>query len=277
MKENVVSFELQYYLNILREAKKKQTNKEYKEVVKLLKEPLKKLNEITSGEVYCPQNVFESAVMLNYLGKEVHQNNFAKVNYYDLYLMNAISNYELGNIEEAQKSFKQAIKLNPVSSIARRYDIEIDLKNKHYDDVLNNLQDAMFFAYKRPDIAKIYRLAGDYLRTQKDFEMALVSYYLSLAYDIDDNMMNNINDTAKEGEIDLESEDWLSESYMRKFLNAYKIPIMPNQKIYDLALAMGEDAYNKKAYKASKYSYQIAYDLMLDDELKPKLEELAKY
>ena len=276
MNEKVIDFELQYFLNKQKEAQEKIKNHEFQSVIETLKEPMEKIEELANTEIYCPQNLFESAVCLNYLGKEVHQNSFAKINFYDFYLMLAASYYNLNKLDESQKYYKMAIKLDPVSSIARQYDIEIDLKNKHYDDVLNNLQDAMYFAYTRPDIAKIYKLSGDFLRAQKDYEMSIVSYFLSIVYDINDDVANLAKEVANEAGIDIDSEEWLSEAYMKKFFNTYKIPLMPNQKLYELAKAMGDDARSKREYKAAKFSYQLAYNLMLDDELKPVLDELSK-
>ena len=276
MKENVVDFEIEYYLNKQKEAQEKLLNHEFEEVINLLKEPCEKIDEVYESDIYCPQNIFETAICLNYLGKEVHQNNLSKINFYDFYLMMASANYNLNNYEIARDYYRKAIKLDPASCIARYFEMEIDFKLNYYDDFISNAKDALYFAYTRPDMAKIYKLVGDYLRHEKDYEMAIVAYHLSIVYDLNDEVAKIVQDTAKEGKIDIEKEDWLSESYMNKFFNTYKIPLMPNELLYNLAKAMGDDAYGKKHYGAAKLGYKIAYELMLDEELKPILDEIEK-
>ena len=82
MKDNVVDFEAKYYLNKQSEAKKKLLNEDFKGVISVLEDPCKKIDELLDTELYCPQNVFEAAVCLNLLGKEVYQRNFARINFY---------------------------------------------------------------------------------------------------------------------------------------------------------------------------------------------------
>ncbi len=276
MSEKIVSFELQYYVSKQKEAKKCLLERKFDEVIKILKEPIEKIDEVCKGDIYCPQNVFEAAVCLNYLEKEVHQNSFSKINFYDLYLMMGASHYNLENYSEAQRYYTMAIKLDPVSSIARQFSIDINLKVNNLDDILSSIQDAMFFAYTREDIAQIYKLTGDFLRIQKDYEMSIVAYFLSNVYTINSEIIKLAKKSAHEENIEINSEEWLSEGYMKKFHNTYKIPLLPNQKLYELAKAMGEDAYNKKQFTIARNSYQLAYNLMLDEELKPILDELSR-
>ena len=272
MRGNVVSFEAEYYSNKSKEAQAALKNDEYEKVLEIIKEPLSKIDSLDEIEVYCPQNIFEQIILLNLLGKEVHQNSFSKINYFEFYLMAATSYSSLNNFEKAKEFYEKAIKLNPANSVARISAMRVATKMNYFDGFLNNIKDAMFFAYTRNDIGQIFELAGDYLTHEKDYEMALVAYHLSIVYRIDDSVAQKITEILKKENI--ESKDWLSEYYMKKFNNTYEIPLMPNEKIVLLAEAMGADARKNNAYGVSIFSYNIAYELTLDDKYKKELDEV---
>ena len=276
MKENVVNFEAEYFLKKENEGQKAILDNDFTKVLDILKEPLEKIDNMQDIEMYCPQNIFDAAIFLNYLGKDVKQTSFSKVNYYDFYLMAASSHYNLGHLKEARDYYRKAIRLNPASSIARIFELTIDKELGEYDSYISNIQDALYFAYNRSDLATIYSLAGDFLAHEKDFEMAIVAYNLSVVYDLKDDTLDLISNVAKEGNIDLDSEDWLSETYMKKFYNTYKIPLMPNEKLSELASAMGDDAFHKKAYGVAKYAYKVAYELTYDEKIKAIIDEIEK-
>ena len=274
MKDKIVDFESTYFLKKQKECQAAFSKNDFNKVLELAKEPLNKINKMDNIEMYCPQNVFESAVCLNYLGKEVKQTNISKINYYDFYNMAGQSQFSLGNKKEARELFKKAIKLDPVSSYARQFELLISIQLDDYEDFLAKIQDALFFAYKRADIALFYKMLGDYLLHIGDLEMGMVSYNLSMVYKPDETIVQIIKNTANDLNLDIDNTNYLSENYMKKFHNTYNVPLMPNNKLSDLAIKMGEDAYNKKAYKAAKLSYEIAYELTYDEKLLKKLEEL---
>ena len=275
MKDNVIDFEARYYLNKLSEAKSKLLNQDFKGAIEVLDDPCKKIDKLLDTELYCPQNIFESAVCLNLLGKDVYQRNFSRINFYEFYKLMASSYNNLGDKKKAKDFYNKAIKLDPVSLFARISEMELSLELKEYDDFLTKIQDAMYFAYSRQDMAKVYDLAGDYLVYKEDYEMALVSYNLSNIYVLKDEMASKIEDVAKNAEIDLDSKSFLAEDYMRKFYNTYKIALMPNPNIVKLSLTIAKDAYDKMDCCASKLCYEVAYDLTYDESLKPIIEELA--
>ena len=62
MKDNVVDFEARYYLNKQKEAKEKLLNKDFKGAISVLKTPCEKIDKLLDTEIYCPQNIFESAI-----------------------------------------------------------------------------------------------------------------------------------------------------------------------------------------------------------------------
>lgn len=274
MKDKIVDFETTYFLNKRKECQNAFAKNEYQKVIDIINAPLSKIDNMLDVEIYCPQNVFDKAIFLNYLGKEVKQTSFSKINYYDFYMMAAESQFALDNKKEARELFKKAIKLNPASSRARGFELLISIQLNDYEDFLAKIQDALFFAYNRADMALFYKMLGDYLLHIGDHEMGMVSYNLSMTYKPDETIVQIIRNTAKDLNLDIESNNYLSENYMRKFHNTYNIPLMPNSKLSDLAIKMGEDAYNKKAYKAAKFSYEIAYELTYDETIKKKVEEL---
>ena len=276
MKDNVVDFEARYYLNKQSEAKEKLLNKDFNGAISVLKTPCEKIDKLLDTEIYCPQNIFESAVCLNFLGKEVHQTNFSKINFFDFYLMMGASYYNLDDKKTAKEYYEKAIKLDPCSLFARVFEMKICIELNNFEDFLTKIQDAMFFAYFRADMAKVYNFAGDYLVYKKDYEMALVAYHLSNVYELNDDIAIKIKETASKAEIDTNSKDFLAEDYMKKFYNAYKIALMPNQNMINLSMAMGKDSYSKKDYWTSKLCYEIAYDLTYDESIKPIIKDLEE-
>lgn len=282
MENNVVDIEMEYFKRKNKEAYDKLVNKEFESVKELLVEPISKINEQFGEEQfkevkkYCPQNIFEAAIFLNFLEPKAKDNDFASINYYDFYLMNAASNYNLGNLKESKIDYKKAIKFNPASSVARLQVLEIDKREKEFSTFVDDIKELFKYAYRRRDIALAYRDLGYYLVEIEDYEMAIVAYYLSNIYEVTEKSLEEIKNISETAKIDLESKQWLSEEMMGELYNKYKVPLLPDQNLVKLSVAMAKDAYEKKAYQTSLFSYQIAYELTLEEEYGEKIKELAE-
>lgn len=275
MENNIVDIENEYFKKKNKEAYELLINKEFEKVVDILKEPIEKINKkLEEDKKYCPQNIFEATIFMNFLQPKLKQEDFAKINYYDFYLMNAAANYNLENFEESRKSYEKAIELNPASAIAKLQVLEMDKKEKRFDCFIDDVKNVFDFAYRRADMARAYRNVGYYLYEQKDYEMAIVAYYLSNIYQMTELSMQEVNHIAEVANIDLNEKQWLSEEMMGDFYEKYKIPLLPNQNLAKLAIIMADDAYEKKAYKAAQFTYGVAYELTLEDEYLKKIEEL---
>jgi len=269
--------DLEYLLEKQKEGINKLQKSDFNGVIRGLKEPLKKIEEVienTNGDVYCPQNIFDTCIFLNCLGKEVKQEDFPPLNFYDFYLLNAAANFNLNNLEESKTNYEKALKLNPASDICRVQLLNIKSQKNDYENFLDDIYEAFYFAYRRVEIGHLYKYVGDYLKHIKDYEMSVVAYCLSALYDLDDEAYKCADEVSKEGKFSLEDKEWLSEEYMNNFYQKYKIPLMPNERIIQLAEQMGDDAYNKKVYPISRFSYGIAYDLTLDEKYKKILEDI---
>ena len=145
--QKVIDIDVEYFLNKEKEAQEALLDSKFDKALEIVKEPISQIDKFYQLEIYCPQNVFDSAILLNYLGKEVKQSSFAKVNFYDFYLIAGSANYNLDNKEKAREYYQKAIKLNPASSIARIFDIRISEEINDYDNLLGKFQDALYFAY----------------------------------------------------------------------------------------------------------------------------------
>ena len=121
-----------------------------------------------------------------------------------------------------------------------------------------------------------YRDLGFYLFEKEDYEMAIVAYYLSNVYEVTENSMNEVKHISEVAKIDIDSKQWLSEEMMSELYDKYKVPLLPNQNLVKLSIAMANDAYEKKAYQTSLFSYQIAYELTLEEEYIEKIKELKE-
>lgn len=274
MENNVINLEVEYFKKKNQEAYQTLMNKDFEKVNELLKEPLDKIQNSVKENTYCPQNIFEAGIFLNFLDKKVEQKDFANINYYDFYLISAAANYNLNLLEKSREDYVKAIEFNPASSIARLQVLEIDKRQKNYDTYLEDVKEFFKYAYRRTDIAKAYRDVGYYLYEVKDYEMALVAYYLSNVYEFTEAAINEIKHIGEVEKIDLDSKAWLSEEMMGEFSNKYKIPLLPSEKLTSLAIAMANDAESKKALPVAKFAYQVAYELTLEEEYLKKIEEM---
>lgn len=277
MENKIVDMELEYFKHKNKEIYDTLIKKEFKQVVDLAKEPIERIEKKVGDErVYCPQNVFEASIYLNFLEPKATQENFSNINYYDFYLMRGSANYNLKNWEESKEDYKKALRFNPASSVARLQIMEIDKATKKFDTFVEDLKEFFKFAYRRSDIARAYRNFGYYLYEIEDFELALVAYYLSNVYEITELTTNEIMHISKVANIDLEAKAWLSEEMMGELYNKYKVPLLPDQMLVKLAKAIAEDSYEKKAYGVSLFSYKVVYELTLEEEYLKKIEELQK-
>lgn len=276
MENKIVNLEEEYFKKKNQEAYVALMNREFEKVIAILKEPIEKIENSVKKSVYCPQNIFEAGILLNFFDNKIEQKDFSKVNYYDFFLMSGAAKYNLSLLDESKSDYQKAIQFNPTSAVARLQVLEIEKCQKQYDTFLLEVQEFFKYAYRRGDIARAYRDIGYYLYDKKDYEMALVAYYLSNIYEMSELAINEIKHIEKEAGIDLESKAWLSEEMMGKLTNQYKIPLLPNEKLTSLALALAEDATQKGALKVAKFAYQVAYELTLEEKYRQKIEEFQK-
>lgn len=275
MGDNVINLELEYFKRKNDEAYNMLIKKEFKKVIEHLKEPLEKIEvKLTGQKVYCPQNIFEATIFLNLLEPKATEEDFGNINYYDFYLINASANYNLGQYEEARKYYEKAIEINPSSAVARLQKMEIDKTEKKFDNFVEDIKEFFKYAYRRTEMARAYRNVGYYLYEKKDYEMAIVAYFLSNAYEVTETAINEAGTIAETAEIDLDSKQWLSEELLGELYEKYKIPLLPNPDLVMLANVVSDDAYNKEALISARFLYQVAYELTLEEEKLQKIEEL---
>lgn len=275
MVDNIVNIENEYFKKKTKDAYEALMNKKFKDVIEILAEPIEKIEgKIKGSKVYCPQNIFDASIFLNFLEPKAEQEDFAKINYYDLYLMMGAANYNLNNYDEATKFYKKAVELNPASSVARLQLLEINKVEKHFDNFTDDIKDLFKFAYRRADMAKAYRDMGYFLYEKKDYELSIVAYYLSNVYEVTELSMKEAKHISEIANIDLDSKQWLSEEMMGEFYDKYKIPLLPDQGLAKLADVIAADAYEKKAFNAALFLNQVAYELTLEQTYLDKINEL---
>lgn len=277
MENKIIDMELEYFKHKNKEICDTLMKEDFKQVIDLAKEPIERIeNKVGNERIYCPQNVFEASIYLNFLEPKATQENFSNINYYDFYLMRGAANYNLNKLEEAKEDYQKALRFNPASSVARLQLLEIDKITKKFDTFVDDLKEFFKYAYRRKDIARAYRNFGYYLYEIEEFELAIVAYYLSNVYEITELTTSEIMHISKIANIDLEAKSWLSEEMMGELYNKYKVPLLPDQMLVKLAKAIAEDSYAKKAYGVSLFSYKIVYELTLEEEYLKKIEELQK-
>lgn len=277
MENKVINLEEEYFKKKNKEAYEMLKNREFLKTKEILKEPIEKIDvKLSECKKYCPQNVFEAAIYLNFLEPKAKQEDFWKVNYYDFYLMMAASEYNLENYEESRKFYNKALAVNPASSVARLQLLEMDKLEKRFENFTDDIKAIFDYAYRRADIAKAYRNMGYYLYEIEDYENAIVAYFLSNVYEATELSMKEVKHIGEIANIDLNSKQWLSEELMGSFYDKYKIPLLPSSNLIKLARIMAEDAYSKNALKHALFLYKVVYEMTLEEEVLNKIQELTK-
>jgi len=214
------------------------------------------LEEIIYKEIYQPK-------------KEVRINpeSFAK-----LYSLYGSLLFELRRYDEAQETLEKAMKWNPVKAEIMFELGEIFKLRKQYDEYLELTKRCLECAYSSRHIARCYRNLGYYYIEQKEYDTAIVLYYLSLQFDNEDKTAS-----SELLYISQETGKQIKEPSLKKVETIMKkqgIQFGANPLVYNIAFFLGKDAQENKEFDAARYFYEIAYELTGDEDVKKIIDDL---
>lgn len=225
------------------------------------------------SEYYCFESTMEEALykIINQPERDVRASQYP---YARVYLEQGSVYFEAGMYEEAEKALEKARRWNPVNiRIASEYMETIKMRKDW--DAFKNITIEMFkYAFKREDVARLFRNLGFYFVEMQDYVAAKLCYTLSLNYESDNkNAMSELYyiDDLTKGQYKLPSED-----EAEKIAEKYGFPMGVNPDVLGIAFALGKQCLEEGQVDGIRYFMSIVYDLTRDDEIKKILDSLPE-
>lgn len=192
--------------------------------------------------------------------------------YTEAYLIKGSVLIDLKRYEDAQKTFEEGLKWNPVSFSIRSEYIETFKVLGQIDKFFELSLDAFKVAFRPKQLARCYRNLGYYFIEKELYSEAMRCYILSTFMDKDSDQAQSemyyihskTNGTVKEPSMD----------EITACSEKYKFPIEPDKDVIGLAMAYGKNFVENGQKDGAKYLFQIAYDLVHDEDIKKILESL---
>ena len=192
--------------------------------------------------------------------------------YTEAYLIYGGVLIDLKRPEDAQKAFEQGLKWNPVSFPLTSEYIETFKMIGQIDKYFELSLDAFKIAFRPRQIARCYRNLGYYFIEKELYKEAMGCYILSAFLDKESDQAQSemyYIHTRTGGTVKEPTMDEIT-SYAQK----YSFPIGPDKDVIGLAMAYGKHFMDNGQNEAAKYIFQIAYDLIHDEEIKGILDSL---
>ena len=196
----------------------------------------------------------------------------AQFPYTEAYLLNGSVLIDLNRIEDAQKVFKEGLKWNPVSFALNSEYIETFKAIGQIDKYFELSLEAFKIAFRPYQIARCYRNLGYYFIEKELYKEAMGCYILSTFLDKESDQAQSemyYIHTKTGGTVKEPTMDEIT-SYAQK----YSFPIGPDKDVIGLAVAYGRHFMENGQKEGAKYLFQIAYDLIQDEEIKKILDSL---
>ena len=189
----------------------------------------------------------------------------------DLYYTYGYLLLNQGKIDEAEKTLKQALKINPVSCKVIFELMEICKITKDYERYSNYLQQAFTFAYVPFNVARTYRNMAYQMIEEDKCEIATALYKKSLEYDDTVTLdAEKYNITQKGYDTNITQEE------MTNILKENNIQLGVNTFIIEKLKELGEEYANMKFYEDAIQMYNFLYDLEGDSKYKYIIKALEK-
>lgn len=190
-----------------------------------------------------------------------------------LYYIHGVTLLELGELERARLSLREAMRWNPVSpEFAFEY-AEIFKRESRLDEFLKVTMGIFKNAYRPDQLSRCYRNIGYVLVERERWQDALSCYRASESYTPENEM------TASEIAYILEKAGDVREptdADLRSAADLYGFPIGPDRELVTILIACGIKAIEQNADDIAEYFITITYMLTLDDKLKTLLKNRGK-
>jgi tetratricopeptide (TPR) repeat protein len=223
------------------------------------------------SEYHCFNNILEE-ILYKELFKPTKDLRQIPENYTDVYLKYGIILFELKEYNKSKEVLEKANKYNPINVRILFELSEIHKMNKNWEEYIKINNKCLEYSYSSKDIARCYRNYGFYFIEQKDYNMAINLFYLSLDFDQENKTAQSelLYISEKTGiKIKQPKSDEIIE-----LLKDKNIQIGANNLVISIAHYIGKEALKNKNVYMSKYFTEIVYDLTKDEDFKKTIENL---
>ena len=186
----------------------------------------------------------------------------------DLYYIYGFLLLETNQLDKSEKYLKKAIKINPVSS---RIILELcEIYKRHtynYNKCYMYATDALKYAYSPQDIARSYRLLGQYYVEENLLEIAFALFRYSMEYEMSPIAYSEITYLQNKN-INLSLEESI------EIIKSKNIQLGVNPFILDTLKELVGEYEENKLYNQELYFLRIQYNLTNSEELIEKIENI---
>ena len=223
------------------------------------------------SEYHSFTNPLEEIIFMKYIGAEkvirYIPDNKPLLDLYYIYGFLLIENQEF---DEAEKSLKKAIKINPVSS---RVILELSEIYKMHTPTLNKFvvytSDALKYAYYPQDIARCYRNLGYYYIEENQLDVATALFKYSMEYEMSIRAYSELQYIESKGhDTNLTLKEAIS------ILESKNIQIGVNPFVLSTLEELAKEYEKNKLYNQSLYFHNLLYDLNHDEKTLNKIKEI---
>lgn len=192
----------------------------------------------------------------------------------DLYYIYGFLLLETNQLDKSEEYLKKAIKINPVSSRIILELCEIyKMHTYNYNKCYMYATDALKYAYFPQDIARSYRLLGQYYVEENLLETAFALFRYSMEYEMSPIAYSEITYIQNKN-INLSLEESI------EIIKNKNIQLGANPFILDTLAELANEYEENKLYAQALYFLRLQYNLTNDEELIEKIEKnqsLIKY
>ena len=248
--------------------------KEYSEAVALLKEEIKKVKKFKVygyEEYYAFDEMFQFEIFVNFLSgiNTKSKKNKKRVKIApnviwrtepiaDLYYYCGFALVELGEFEQALNTLRMGLEWNPCSMDLRFERINILRNQGDIENLHREAKEAYKYVFRPQHLARIYRDRGYGFIEEEKWDAAIASYFLSLAFAVDDDDIERAN-----GELGYIEEttgkeiEEPSEEEILQIAREYKIPIGIDERLLNFAQRRWEQSMQNNDEDGVKYYQEI--------------------
>lgn len=255
---------------------------EYSEAVELLKEEIKKVKKFKVygfEEYYTFDEMFQFEIFINFLSginaKNKKQRKRAQKGpniiwrtepVTDLYYYCGFALVEIGEFEQALNTLRMGLEWNPCSIDLRFERLNIFRKQDDIENLHREAKEAYKYVFRPKHLARIYRDRGYAFIEEEKWDAAIASYFLSLAFAVDDDDIDKAN--GELGYIEETTGNEIgepSEKEIVQIAHEYKIPIGIDERLLKFAQQRWEESMQNNDENGAKY-YQDIYEAFVADE-----------
>ena len=198
----------------------------------------------------------------------------ADIRYSEIYLLYGTILVELKDFENAKAALRTALKWNPVGAPIHFEYAEIFKMTEDYEEFFRLTVEAFKYAFRSTDIARCYRNLGFYFIEKELYKEAAGCYFMSTFFEPDSKQAMSelyyISTKTNKETVNPSTKD------LKKIANKYGFPLGPDDDVVGLSYVNGKHFYEQEEYRLAGYFWSITYDLIKDEEIKKKLDEIER-